>query len=164
MFNYKKRKDIFPPLPKWYANFSFSEDFYCMCNGKNKHVSMFSSRESLKAFFKVENMEQNYFSMSQYVLMPSVCINYLLKMAPGGRHRRAILKLSAVSKFCKGCSKELHIYLYTFIIFFYKPKKLSHDLLWNAGYTYKHSQTNWKLPLRDTKCSNIPGFIPQHNV
>lgn len=90
---------------------------------------MFSSRESLKAFFKVENMEQNYFSMSQYVLMPSVCINYLLKMAPGGRHRRAILKLSAVSKFCKGCSKELHIYLYTFIIFFYKPKKLSHDLL-----------------------------------
>lgn len=38
---------------------------------------MFSSRESLKAFFKVENMEQNYFSMSQYVLMPSVCINYV---------------------------------------------------------------------------------------
>lgn len=34
-----------------------------MRNGKNKHVSMFSSAESLNAFL-VKNMEQNYFSMS----------------------------------------------------------------------------------------------------
>lgn len=54
---------------------------------------MFSSGESLNAFFlKVKNMEQNYFSMSQYVLMPSVCINYLLKTEPGRQHRLGDLK------------------------------------------------------------------------
>lgn len=42
-----------------------------MFNGKSKHVSMFSSTESLKKdFFLVQNMEQSY-----YVLMPSVYIN-----------------------------------------------------------------------------------------
>lgn len=53
---------------------------------------MFSSGESLNAFFKVKNMEQNYFSLSQYVLMPSVCINYLLKMDPGRQHQLGDLK------------------------------------------------------------------------
>lgn len=42
-------------------------------------------------------MEQKSFSMSQYVLMPSVCSNSLLKVEPGRQHRQVTLKLSAVS-------------------------------------------------------------------
>lgn len=43
-------------------------------------------------------MEQNYFSMSEYVLMPSVCVHYLLKMEPGRQHPRVILKLDITSR------------------------------------------------------------------
>lgn len=60
-----------------------------MHNGKNKHVSMFSSAESLKCFFS-----QKYGAkLFQYVLMPSVCNNYLvLQMEPGRQYPLSDLK------------------------------------------------------------------------
>lgn len=48
--NIRKKKIYFLPCQRWYANFSFKKFFNCMRNGKNKHVSMFSSAESLNAF------------------------------------------------------------------------------------------------------------------
>lgn len=63
-------KIYFLPCQSDMQNLLFFNFFKCMFNGKSKHVSMFSSRESLKRDFLVQNMEQSY-----YVLMPSVYVD-----------------------------------------------------------------------------------------